>query len=263
MPGHEKTVSVSTAPESSVPSCRPVIVTTGISAFLRTWRADDAALGQALGARRRHVVLADLLQHRRARHARDHGQRDRRERQRRAARGARSARRAAAHSPRTSGSKRRNRSGRRRRGRSRSRSSRRTGATRASRRRGAISIMPSQKTGIDVPPSATTWPSASPHPPGLSAERVPSHSARATTAMTSAAARARPWPAARRSEHGPRRLVGVEVAAEVEAHGAGEEVRRSARGTGRSSPRFRRQAASVSGVTCWPSSAGTGRRGTP
>ncbi len=34
MPGHEKTVSVTTAPPSSVPNWRPVMVTIGIAAFL-------------------------------------------------------------------------------------------------------------------------------------------------------------------------------------------------------------------------------------
>ena len=34
MPGHAKTVSVTTAPPRSVPNCSPVIVTIGIAAFL-------------------------------------------------------------------------------------------------------------------------------------------------------------------------------------------------------------------------------------
>jgi hypothetical protein len=34
MPGHENTVSVTTAPPSRVPNCRPVIVTMGMAAFL-------------------------------------------------------------------------------------------------------------------------------------------------------------------------------------------------------------------------------------
>ncbi len=33
MPGQENTVSVTTAPPSRVPNCRPVIVTIGIAAF--------------------------------------------------------------------------------------------------------------------------------------------------------------------------------------------------------------------------------------
>ena len=34
MPGHENTVSVTTAPPSRVPNCSPVIVTMGMAAFL-------------------------------------------------------------------------------------------------------------------------------------------------------------------------------------------------------------------------------------
>ncbi len=34
MPGHENTVSVTTAPPSRVPNCSPVMVTIGIAAFL-------------------------------------------------------------------------------------------------------------------------------------------------------------------------------------------------------------------------------------
>ena len=38
MPGYAKTVSVSTAPESSSPVCNPMIVETGSIAFRSTWR---------------------------------------------------------------------------------------------------------------------------------------------------------------------------------------------------------------------------------
>jgi hypothetical protein len=37
-PGSEKIVSVSTAPDSSRPSCRPITVTIGMSALRRMWR---------------------------------------------------------------------------------------------------------------------------------------------------------------------------------------------------------------------------------
>src|SRR5437763_1003250 len=48
MPGHAKTVSVTTAPPSSVPNCRPVIVTTGSAAFLSVCFITTAASGKPL-----------------------------------------------------------------------------------------------------------------------------------------------------------------------------------------------------------------------
>ncbi len=76
MPGQEKIVSVSTAPASSVPTCRPMVVTTGISALRKAWKRGDAALGQALGAGGAHVVFAQHLEHGRAGLARDDGERN-------------------------------------------------------------------------------------------------------------------------------------------------------------------------------------------
>ena len=38
MPGQAKTVSVSTAPASSRPTCRPITVAIGSIAFRSTWR---------------------------------------------------------------------------------------------------------------------------------------------------------------------------------------------------------------------------------
>ena len=38
MPGQLKIVSVTMAPESSDPNCKPITVSTGISALRRAWR---------------------------------------------------------------------------------------------------------------------------------------------------------------------------------------------------------------------------------
>ena len=75
-PGQEKIVSVRIAPVNSTPTCRPITVTTGNQ---RVAQAHGCAMTrkarQALGARGADVVLAQHFEHRRARHARDHGER--------------------------------------------------------------------------------------------------------------------------------------------------------------------------------------------
>ena len=53
-------------PARSWPSWMPATVTIGISALRSAWRKSTHPLGQALGARRLHVLLAEHLQHRRA-----------------------------------------------------------------------------------------------------------------------------------------------------------------------------------------------------
>ena len=56
-PGQAKTVSVRTAPESSRPVWRPMIVAIGSSALRKTWPRVDDPRRQALRASRAHVVL--------------------------------------------------------------------------------------------------------------------------------------------------------------------------------------------------------------
>ena len=67
MPGHEKTLSVMTAPPTSAGSERPMIVMIGISALRKACRAHDGPVRQALRLRGGHVELIDRLEHRRAR----------------------------------------------------------------------------------------------------------------------------------------------------------------------------------------------------
>ena len=83
MPGIEKTVSITTEPESSRLKMMPITVTTGIITFLSACLPTTMALGQALGARGADVVLAQHLEHGRAGDAGEQpdlqqGQRDRR-----------------------------------------------------------------------------------------------------------------------------------------------------------------------------------------
>ena len=68
--------SVSTAPPISPPTCRPMMVITGIKRVAQRMQADDAPRRQALGARRAHIILVEHLEHRGARHARDDRERN-------------------------------------------------------------------------------------------------------------------------------------------------------------------------------------------
>src|SRR5437773_1069856 len=49
IPGHAKTVSVTTAPPSNVPTWRPSTVTMGIRAFFRAWRQTTSRAGPSGG----------------------------------------------------------------------------------------------------------------------------------------------------------------------------------------------------------------------
>ena len=62
MPGQAKTVSVSTAPESSNPICRPMMVTIGSIAFRSTCRL-SIVLGDTPFARRADVVFVLDVEH--------------------------------------------------------------------------------------------------------------------------------------------------------------------------------------------------------
>ena len=66
-----------------VPACRPISVTIGSIALRRTWRAHDARLAEALGARGAHEVERQHLEHRGAHDAQVDRQEDQPQRQRR------------------------------------------------------------------------------------------------------------------------------------------------------------------------------------
>ena len=63
MPGQTKITSTIAEYASRKPKTRPICVTTGAERVLHRVQPDDPPLGQALGARRRDVVLAEHLEH--------------------------------------------------------------------------------------------------------------------------------------------------------------------------------------------------------
>ena len=71
MPGRLNTLSVTTTPEISSAKPVPITVMTGTAALRSAWRNSTRDLADALGARGADIVLAEHVQHRRARHARD------------------------------------------------------------------------------------------------------------------------------------------------------------------------------------------------
>ena len=71
-PGSANTDSSTMAPAISWPSCRPATVTIGISAFRRVCLPTHEPLAHALGPRGAHVVLAQHVEHGRARGAHQH-----------------------------------------------------------------------------------------------------------------------------------------------------------------------------------------------
>ncbi len=73
MPGQEKIVSVTMAPASRLPNCRPRTVRIGMRAFAQGVAVDDGGLGEALGAGGADVVLAELFEHGGADHAGEDG----------------------------------------------------------------------------------------------------------------------------------------------------------------------------------------------
>ena len=70
MPGQEKIDSTTTAPAISEPTMKPTMVTIGIAAFGSAWLPDDVRPCQALGRGRADIGLAQHLEHRAAREAR-------------------------------------------------------------------------------------------------------------------------------------------------------------------------------------------------
>ncbi len=76
MPGQEKMVSVTIAPASSAPNCRPEDRNYRNHGVAQGVAIDDRALGQTFGAGGADVVLAEFFQHGGANHAgEDRGQR--------------------------------------------------------------------------------------------------------------------------------------------------------------------------------------------
>src|SRR5262249_49112363 len=78
-PGSAKTDSSTMAPATSWPSWMPATVTTGMSALRNAWRpitrlsaSPYAPIRQPLGASRAHVVLAQQVEHGRARSPHEH-----------------------------------------------------------------------------------------------------------------------------------------------------------------------------------------------
>ena len=82
-PGMANTVSVMTAPPSSVPMMRPNRVTVEISALRSTWRTSTIRGAQALGAGEVDILGAEHLDDRGAQVAHQHGGEAQRQRQRR------------------------------------------------------------------------------------------------------------------------------------------------------------------------------------
>ena len=76
MPGQEKIVSVRIAPADQRADLQADDGHHRDERVAQRVQTDDAERRQALGARGAHIVLAEHLQHRRARHARDDGERD-------------------------------------------------------------------------------------------------------------------------------------------------------------------------------------------
>ena len=72
-----------TVPVSRLANCRPITVSTGTIALRSTWRHSTRARRQALGARGADEVLAQHVEHRRARDAREDRRLHDRERERR------------------------------------------------------------------------------------------------------------------------------------------------------------------------------------
>ena len=62
-PGQEKMVSVRMAPASSVPTCRPITVTTGSIALRKRMNDDHPHPRQAFRARGTDIILAQHFQH--------------------------------------------------------------------------------------------------------------------------------------------------------------------------------------------------------
>ena len=75
-PGQEKIVSVRTAPAISVVICRPIDGDDGDERVAQRMDADDPEGREALGAGGADIILLEHLEHRGARHARDHRERD-------------------------------------------------------------------------------------------------------------------------------------------------------------------------------------------
>ena len=73
MPGQEKMVSVTMAPASKAPNCRPSDGEHGDQGVAQGVAVDDGALGQAFGAGGADVVLAELFEHGGADHAGEDG----------------------------------------------------------------------------------------------------------------------------------------------------------------------------------------------
>ena len=82
MPPKLKTVSVSTAPASRPPVCRPIVVMTGQQGVAHDVAGPDDLGGQALGLGGAHVVLVEHVEHGGAGDPEDHRERDRGERDR-------------------------------------------------------------------------------------------------------------------------------------------------------------------------------------
>ena len=98
MPPKSKTFSVSTAPASSSPTCRPIVVDTGSSALRRTCRLRTTPGGEALGLGGAHEVLVEHVEHAGPGDPHDDRERDGGQRDARAAPDASARRQAASHS---------------------------------------------------------------------------------------------------------------------------------------------------------------------
>ena len=83
MPGSANTCSMTTEPPIAVLSRMPVAVMIRIRALRKRVLADRAPFAEALGARRADEILAQHVEHRRARHARQEADLEQRQDQRR------------------------------------------------------------------------------------------------------------------------------------------------------------------------------------